>query len=230
MPPNAYVVMYVERRPDGTVYPPPYPMRFDLTIHEWWAELGCVKTDGTINPKKASTITWTVIGEPFGNFAVCALDIDGAWFGQYVAAQQEKEAVPDSLNIVSSLASMRPRYTQIVNSLNRYLDRVGVPAAPSDLERSILGLLDLDLDGHHPRFEDIRDAYIRALSETSGVHHHWLPRFITDEMVDDENHAIDFTTLGAMRDCMAAHDTGPCRVIHYVYQLGILATYLSTVT
>jgi hypothetical protein len=95
----------------------------------------------------------------------------------------------------------------------------------------------LDLTAHHPRFEQIRTAYVNALSDVppadvpgATVSHHWLRHFILEQMMDDDNNALDFDALGAMRDCMLSHDdTAACHALHYVYQLGMLATYLSTV-
>jgi hypothetical protein len=225
--------MYVDGS-RGELNPPPYPMRFDLTVHEWWGNLGCVTPDGKVNTDGTMTtdITWTVIGEPFGNFAVCELDVDASWFGKYVAEQTTHEKVRDSLNVAPTLEALPGRCRAISQALGHYLDRAGVPASRSDLERSVNGLLTLDLSAHHPRIDDIRSAYIDALSvvpEPGGVvSHHWLGGFLLPEMTDDANHQIDFATLGAMRDCMLGHDdAAPCRALHYIYQLGVLATYLA---
>jgi hypothetical protein len=229
-----FAVMYVDRA-KGALNPPPYPMRFDLTINEWWANLGCVTPDGNKNNDASMTteITWTVQGKPFGNFAVCSLDVDNSWFGKYQAEQEAKGVLKNALNIAPTLQALKPRCIAISQAINAYLNQIGVPAKPTDLERSVNGLLTLDLSGHHPRFEDIRSSYIAALSlvpkagET--VAHHWLGKFLLEDMVDAENHKIDFVTLGAMRDCMIGHaDTAPCKSLHYIYLLGVLATYIAS--
>jgi hypothetical protein len=232
--PSIYVVMYVERQLDGTLTPPAYPMRFDLVIHEMWAQLGCVKTDGEANPD-ATTVTWTVQGQPFGNFAVCKLDVDAKWFSQLQAEHAKHEAVKDSLNISPSQAALKARCQQIATAINRYMDNIGVDPAESDIERAVNALLKLDFAGHHPSFGLIRESYLNALSmaptaETPMMRHWWMSNFLLPEKLDAQNHKIDFDTLGAMRDCMTAHDEhAPCRSMHHIYQLGVLATYLSTV-
>lgn len=230
--PAIYSPMYVERQFDGSYKPPPYPMRFDLVAHEIKAGLGCILPDGKKNPAGTS-ITWTPVGQPFGNFAVCGLDVaDPNWFGKFQAANAAEEVVADSMNIAPAVQALKPRCQAIVVKLRAYLDGLNVPKKPTDIERSVNGLLTIDLSGHHPRFEDIRSAYIAALSTVptppASARHWWMYRFLLDEMIDEEQHKVDTATLMAMRDCMTAHGArGQCKSIHMIYQLGVLATYLS---
>lgn len=229
-----YVPIYVQAwpAPGGFERSALMVLRFDQVVRTFLLNVYCMKEDGTPNPNPV-TAKYTIV-EPHGNFAICKLDATDGFIAQWKAAQQGKGALPDESMISTTVGGLKTRMKNIRNQWKAVLDARGFPAAPTEAERALHFLIDLDLTGHHAGFSVLRESYGGALTvpaspTTFAVAHHWITKPPFYDPTQTIGPPLNIQVAKDMKAEMDAHPPlAPCRTMHYALEYGSISLILDT--
>lgn len=173
-----------------------------------------------------------VIVERHGSFGFVSVTVDTGTQAKWQQAHPRGKSALNRVEIAAAptLAAARIAAADLREQVRFFLDKAGVPNAPTQRERAVNFLTSLNLANAHPGFDVVRDSYVDALNDVQGVNvHHWLWRDPFRKAVEPPGWPIDGAVIAAMlAELDAAQQTDPRRVMQYALMYGGLAMVLDS--
>lgn len=197
-------------------------------VRSYKANVYCKTPDGA---STGVNVSWTLI-ERHGNIGIFRVTLPSGWRNNWLAAKPAGLAAANEAVVATSEATLRTNIAALRPQVKAYLDRIGVPKASNELQRTINFLLSLDLSGHHPGFAAVRDAYVEAFEDVkgNGVNQHWMlksPIFDASVAQAGGGYPVNRQVMLDMDAELQQHNnTAPCHTMHYAWLYGSLCMFL----
>lgn len=234
---TTYFPMYIQPWPteDGSLQMQAVAgMRFDFEMRAALGNLHCGLADGSPNPA-APVLTFTIV-EPYGGcFAIIRLDASpDDWVSRWRGVHLNRGALSDEAFNGATRAGATTRLKALRTQYRAAMDALNVPAAATDSQRLANYLIGLNLQGHHPGFEVLRQCYVNSLTDPPTLErpvkmHHWMLR---PEFYDGSNKNGLPIKRSMLVDLKAEMDavpiSNPIRLMHVAQGAAEIALYLES--
>lgn len=173
-----------------------------------------------------------VIVERHGTFGYARVTIDNGTQAKWAQAHPRNKSALNRVEMAAAatLDAARVAAADLREQVRFFLDKAGVPNAPTQRERAVNFLTSLNLSTAHAGFDVVRDSYVDALNDVAGTSvHHWLWRAPIYKPVAPPGWPVDVAVVTAMlAELDGAQQNDPRRVMQYALMYGGLAMVLDS--